>query len=240
MRSIRGIYFYAVAFISLEVVMWGVIGLLRGIFSSQLVDTGDALARALSLIVVGVPIFLFHWLWSQRAAAKDEEEGSAGLRAIFLYAVLLATLVPVVQNTLALINRLILGAANISTSRAFLGGFQTWQDNLIAILINSVIALYFWNILTGVWKSLTNFDIFADVRRLYRYIWVLYALFMVVFGAQQILRYIFYLPLPKYLLGSLSRISTASKLPVEAPEGTAALPIEPGKHQKAGTVSCLF
>ncbi|MDK1029688.1 MAG: DUF5671 domain-containing protein [Anaerolineae bacterium] len=205
MRSIRGIYFYAVAFISLEVVMWGVIGLLRGIFSSQLVDTGDALARALSLIVVGVPIFLFHWLWSQRAAAKDEEERSAGLRAIFLYAVLLATLVPVVQNTLALINRLILGAANISTSRAFLGGFQTWQDNLIAILINSVIALYFWNILTGVWKSLTNFDTFADVRRLYRYIWVLYALFMVVFGAQQILRYIFYLPLPKYLLGDLGR-----------------------------------
>ena len=45
----------------------------------------------------------------------------------------------------------------------------------------------------------------ADVRRLYRYLWLLYGLLMVVFGAQQILRYIFYIPVPTYLLGDVGR-----------------------------------
>ena len=205
MRTIRRLYFYAVTFISLEVVLWGVIGLMRSIFSSRLVDTADALAQALALILVGVPIFLFHWLWSQRAAAKDEEEHSASLRAIFFYAVLIGTLVPVVQNLLALIDRSILGASNVGVSRAFLGGLQTWQDNLIAILINSIVALYFWNVLRDVWKSLRDSENYPDVRRLYRYLWLLYSLLMVVFGAQQVVRYIFYLPIPKYLLGNVGQ-----------------------------------
>ena len=156
-------------------------------------------------MLVGVPIFLFHWLWTQRAAAKDEEERTAGLRAIFFYAVLIGTLVPVVQNLLALIDRLILSVTNVSTSRAFFGGFQTWQDNLIAIVINCVAALYFWNALSAAWKSLDDSKNFADVRRLYRYLWLLYSLLMTVFGGQQILRYIFYLPVPKYLLGDVGR-----------------------------------
>ena len=212
MRTIRRLYFYAVALISLEVVLWGVIGLLRSIFSSQLVDTADVLAQALALVLVGLPIFLFHWIWAQRTSAKDEEERTASVRAIFFYAVLLGTLVPVVQNLLALIDRSILGVTNISASRAFLGGFQTWQDNLIAILINGVVAFYFWNVLREVWKSLSDSENFADVRRLYRYLWLLYSLLMVVFGAQQILRYAFYLPVPTSLLGEVGREMFANGL----------------------------
>ncbi|HET9914609.1 MAG TPA: DUF5671 domain-containing protein, partial [Anaerolineales bacterium] len=44
---------------------------------------------------------------------------------------------------------------------------------------------------------------FADVRRLYRYIWMLYGLLMTVFGAQQILRFLFYIP--GNVLGELGR-----------------------------------
>jgi hypothetical protein len=166
----------------------------------------------LALILVGVPIFLFHWLWTQRAAAKDEEERDAGLRAIFFYGVLLGTLIPVVQNLLALINRAILGISHVSYERAFLGGFQTWQDNLIAIFINALVALYFWRALGDAWKSLSDSESFADVRRLYRYLWLLYSLLMVVFGAQQILRYVFYLPVPKTLLGEVGRETFANGL----------------------------
>jgi hypothetical protein len=186
-------------------VVWGLIGLLRSIFSSRLVNTADVLAQALALVLVGVPIFLFHWLWAQRAARKDEEERSASLRAIFFYAVLIGTLVPVAQNLLAFVNRIALGVSNVPATRALLGGVQTWQDNLIAIFINGVVALYFWNILRGEWKSLPDIENFADVRRLYRYLWLLYGLLMVVYGAQQILRYIFYIPVPTYLLGEVGR-----------------------------------
>ena len=60
--------------------------------------------------------------------------------------------------------------------------------------MNGVVAAYFWNVLRGEWATLTNKENFLDVRRLYRYIWMLYGLLMVVFGAQQILRFLFYIP----------------------------------------------
>ena len=89
MKSIRRLYFYLVAFISIEVVLWGLVGLLRSIVDRTIAGGADALARALALILVGVPIFLVHWLWAQRAAARDEEERTATLRAVFFYAILL-------------------------------------------------------------------------------------------------------------------------------------------------------
>lgn len=162
-----------------------------------------ALAQALALILVGVPIFLVHWLWAQNAASRDDEEKTASLRAIFFYAVLIGTLVPVVQNLLALINRLLLGAMGLSVQRAIVGGFQSWPDNLIAVFVNLLVAAYFWNTLQGAWKSLPERENFADVRRLYRYLWMLYGLLMTVFGAQQILRFIFYVP--SHTLGMLGR-----------------------------------
>ena len=205
MRTIRRLYFYTVALISLEVVVWGLIGLLRSIFSSRLVNTADVLAQALALVLVGVPIFLFHWLWTQRAALNDEEERTASLRAIFFYAVLIGTLVPVVQNLLAFVNRVVLGVSDIAVSRALVGGSQTWQDNLIAIFINGVVGFYFYRTLRAEWKFLPEVENFADVRRLYRYLWLLYGLLIVVYGAQQIIRFIFYIPVPTYLLGEVGR-----------------------------------
>ena len=205
MRTIRRLYFYLVAIISLEVVLWGLIGLLRSIISETVSSTADALAQALALILVGVPIFLFHWLWTQRTAAKDPEEQAASLRAIFLYAALFATLAPLVQNILAFINRALLGFAKIDPYRALIGGGQSWADNLIAILVNGVVAYYFWTILKKEWASLPEEENFADTRRLYRYLWLLYSLLMVVFGAQQTMRYIFYMPVPDYLMGNVGR-----------------------------------
>ncbi len=212
MRTIRRLYFYLVAFISLEVVLWGLIGLVRSMVSETVSSTADALAQALALILVGVPIFLFHWLWTQRTAARDPEEQSASLRAIFLYAALFATLSPVVQNILAFINRALLEVANLDPNRAFIGRGQSWGDNLIAILINGVVAYYFWTVLKKEWASLSEEENFADTRRLYRYLWLLYALLMVVFGAQQTLRYIFYMPVPDYLMGNVGREMFANGL----------------------------
>ncbi len=195
MKTVRRLYFYAVAFISLEVVLWGLISLLRSIFNPKLVtNSAEALAQALALILVGVPIFLVHWLWAQRASARDEEEKTSSLRAVFLYGAQLGTLIPVVQNALALLNRLLLGAVKLSGERAMIGGEQTLSDNLIAILMNLIIAAYFWNVLRFEWIALPEQTNFKDVRRLYRYLWLVYSLLMVIFGSQQVLRYIFYVP----------------------------------------------
>lgn len=203
MRTIRRLYFYLVSFITFEVVLWGLIGLVRSIFSPALAAGGDALARALALILVGVPIFALHWLWAQRLSAADEEEHASSLRAIFLYGILLATLIPVTQNALALLDRTLIALAGMDPYLAILGGGQTWVDNLIAILLNLMAAAYFFQILRRDWAALSDTENFADIRRLYRYLWLLYSLLMVVFGVQQIVRFLLYVPAAT--LGQISR-----------------------------------
>ncbi len=194
MKTVRRLYFYAVAFISLEVVLWGLINLLRSIVDQTVGGGAVPLAQALALILVGLPILLFHWLWAQRAAAREEEERTSSLRAMFFHAVLIGTLIPVVQNLLALIDRGLLQITHLTVARALLGGTQSMPDNLIAIAMNGIVALYFWSILRAEWKSLPEKENFSDVRRLYRYVWVLYSLLMTIFGAQQVLDYIFFVP----------------------------------------------
>lgn len=204
MKSIRRLYFYLVAFISVEVVVWGLIRLLRSIVDETISGGADALAQALALILVGVPIFLVHWLWAQRASAREEEEKEASLRAVYLYAILLGTLIPVVQNVLSFVNRALVQGTGLGVERAF-SAFrnQSLADNLIAIVMNLVVAAYFWTVLRGEWTTLKNRENFSEVRRLYRYIWMLYGLLMTVFGAQQILRYLIYIP--GNILGEMGR-----------------------------------
>ena len=219
MKTVRRLYFYAVAFISFEVVLWGLIGLIRSIVNPDLItDNAQALATALSLVLVGVPFFLVHWLWAQRVSAREEEEKTATLRAVFLYGALFATLLPAVQNLLALINRTFIGVAKISYERALIGGTQTWPDNLIAIVLNLLLAAYFWSILRAEWPTLPDTENFKDIRRVYRYLWMLYGLLMIIFGAQQILRFILYIP--SDLIGSIGRetfVNATALLVVGAP-----------------------
>ncbi len=199
MKTIRRLYFYLVALISLEVVLWGVIGLLRSLFSGTPVGAADALARALSLVLVGVPVFLFHWLWAQRAASADPEERTALLRALFFFAALGAALFPVAQNALAWLNRALLLAFKTNASSAIVGGHQSWQDNFIALLANLGVAAYFWRTLKNAWPAPPDDEQFADARRVYRYIWLLYALLLGIAGVRELLMFLFSIPNEKVL-----------------------------------------
>ncbi len=204
MRTIRRLYFYAVAFISLEVVLWGLIGLLRTIFVPAVIGGGATrLAEALALILVGMPVFGLHWWVAQRDSRREMDEHASGIRAFFLYAVLLSTLIPAIQSFLAVINRLFLDASHLARLAAVVGGQQTWSDNLIALLMNALIASYFVTVLRADWKQITNQETFANVRRVSRYLWVLYGLLLTVAGVQQIL--LFILQIPPSTFGALLR-----------------------------------
>ena len=193
MRTIRRIYFLAVAMISLEVVLWGLINLARSLFCPPLASCGGlstALAQGLALVLVGVPVFGFHWLMAQRYARQDPDERASGIRAAFLYGALLGTLIPVVQNFLALVNRLVLSGLQMSSTRAFVGGAQTWSDNVIAILMNLLVAVYFLTVLRADWKIIQPSEAFANLRRIYRWVWTLYGLGLLVSGIYQVLHFI--------------------------------------------------
>ena len=191
MKTIQRIYLYAVSLISMEVILWGMIGLARSIFSDSSSGGVSQLSQALALILVGVPVFGIHWWAAQRSANQDEEERSSGVRALFLYAVLLGLLIPLSQNGLAVLNRLVTNLFNIPSSRALIGGYQSLSDNLIAALFNGFVAVYFLNILKKDWLKVLNKAALTLTRRIYRYIWVLYSLIMAIAGINQILRYIF-------------------------------------------------
>lgn len=192
MQSLRRLYLYAVAFVSLETVLWGAISLARA-FVARGGEAGgvESLATALSLILVGIPVFLLHWWLIQRAAHNQPVERSVLLRAVFLYGVLLATMLPVANNTLALLDRLLAMAFGTDASLAPLGGMQTLSDNLIAILLNVLAAAYFFTILRSDWKAVPSGDDYPEIRRVYRYIWLVYGLLMATIGLQRTLEYLF-------------------------------------------------
>lgn len=191
MKTIRRLYFYLVAFISMEIVLWGLIGLARLPFSSSVGGSANDLAQALARIVVGVPVFGIHWWAAQRSAHANDEEHASGVRAFFLYAALFALFVPIVQSVWAVLNRLMLDLANIPLTRAIVGGSQNLADNLIAILMNGIIGAYFLQTLRKDWEAVSEKDSLRLTRRIYRYLWVLYALGLSIAGVQQVLRYLF-------------------------------------------------
>ncbi len=194
MRSVRRLYFYLVTLISLEVVIWGVISLLRTLFDNLLVGSAATLlSRGLSQILVGVPLFVLHWRIVQREYAQDPEEGYTRLRALFLYATRAAVLFPIAQNVLAIFNRMFFRLLGSSIERALIGAQQTLVDNLLAIGFNLIIWFYFENILKKEWSENEPLkENLIELRRLYRYAWVLYALILTVAGAQQVFHYTFF------------------------------------------------
>lgn len=191
MQTIRRLYLYAVSFISLVAILWGAIGLTRSIFEGEQVGGNvEGLAGALSLILVGVPVFLLHWWLAQRSAIQDPEERFSYLRAIYLYGILLVTLVPAAQNLLALLSRSLVLAFDGAPGSALLGGDQTLSDNLVAILLNVIIAAYFYRVVSKDWEVPPSGVAYPELRRLYRYLWMLYGLGMMVFGVQQVSAYL--------------------------------------------------
>ena len=192
MRTVRRLYFYAVAFISLEVILWGMIGLARSIICKGTAVCGVAaiLTQGLSAIIVGIPFFGIHWWLAERFARQDGDERASGVRAAFLYGVLLGTLIPIVQNLLSLLDRLVLQAVKLSPSQAMFGPNQTWTDNLIAVVMNALFAAYFITVLRADWRVIAPREAFAGIRRIYRHVWLIYSLVMVVASVEQLLRFI--------------------------------------------------
>ena len=193
MRTVRRLYFYATAFVSLVVVLWGLIGLARLFFCGRgnaVCGTAAILAQGLALVLVGLPVFGFHWWMAERFARLDGEERASGVRAVFLYGALLGTLIPIVQSALSLLDRLALQMVGLSASQAMLGPNQSWSDNLIAIVVNAIVAAYFITVLRADWQVIAPKDSFTDIRRIYRHIWLIYSLVFVVAAVQQLLRFI--------------------------------------------------
>jgi hypothetical protein len=187
MKTIRRLYFYLVTLVSLEVVVWALISLARSIFDRSL---ADILAGGLAFILVALPVFLFHWRFVQREAAADNEERFSGVRALFLYTAWIILAIPVVHSLISIVLRVLAVLFEVNRAAVAIGGNQSWTDNIIAILVNAVLAGYIYSVLQQDWQANPTEDAFPIVRRLNRYLWVIYGLGLTYAGVVQILLYI--------------------------------------------------
>jgi hypothetical protein len=140
MKTIRRLYIYLVTLISLEVVVWALITLARSIFEEGFTIAADSLAGGLAFILVGLPVFFFHWWLAQRDAQQNEDEAYSGVRTFFLYAAWIALVVPVVHGLLSILMRVLALILNLGEIGLAFGSDQSWSDNLIAIVVNAVLA----------------------------------------------------------------------------------------------------
>ena len=111
MRTIKRIYFYMTAFISLVLSLWGVIGMLNTLVVDVLPGNEEVsdIAVGLAMMAIGFPAFGLHWYLLQRDALRDPAERGARLRALFFYLSRIVILLPIVHNIMGLINRPLFG-----------------------------------------------------------------------------------------------------------------------------------
>jgi hypothetical protein len=103
MVVVRRVYVLLVSAISLQAVVWAIIVLLRNLLLRELNAPPSTIALQTAVIVVGLPLFLAHWLWAQRLADDDQEERVAGLRRFYLVGVMAAFVVPFAANAFSLL-----------------------------------------------------------------------------------------------------------------------------------------
>jgi hypothetical protein len=98
MGTVRRWYLFLVATISLQAVTWALIALLRTILGVWGAPSTEAIAFQVAVIVIGLPVYLIHWLWAQRLAAADADERADPLRRLYLYGTMAALLIPAISN----------------------------------------------------------------------------------------------------------------------------------------------
>jgi hypothetical protein len=194
MLTVRRIYLYLVAAISLTVVTWSVIGLIRLILSEG-IGEGQiiGLATLLAAIIVGIPIFLFHWLMAQRLTVKNAEERESIVRRIYFYGLLLVGAAPILSNLYRLVDDglvLLLGGMQ----RDYYPYSLSVGEHLAAILVWGVIWVYLWRQVQADNRLLPPLEINLTIHRLYLLILSLAGLIMVTWGAIGLIQALLQLP----------------------------------------------
>ncbi len=167
MSTIRRWYIYLVNAISLQAVAWAVIALVRNLLIPQLNSPPSAIAFEIAVIIIGLPVFLVHWLWGQRLAAGSEEERGATLRRFYLYGTMAAFLGPFVGITYDLILTLTRIGTPVRDSYYNLSRGSTIFYDLLALLVLGVLWFYHRRIVVADAKEIPEVGGAATARRLY-------------------------------------------------------------------------
>jgi len=169
MSTPRRVYIYAVSAISLNAVTWAIISLLRNLLISKFNPSITGLAFQTAVILIGLPVFLVHWMWGQRLANRDEEERGAVLRRIYLYGMQAAFLIPIITSASALLSTLLLIPQGRTPRMLYprLSSGESVLHYIIAILVLGILCYYHVRVQNEDAKLLPETGTSAVVRRLF-------------------------------------------------------------------------
>jgi hypothetical protein len=142
MTSVRRWYIFLVCAVSLQSVTWAAINLLRNLFTRQY--SASAMALPIAVIVIGLPVFLAHWLWAQSLARRDPEEQASPLRCLYLYGMLSGFLAPFLVSAFSLVNVLFLMLLGIG-GPSFAYGPYSEHDTLLRSLAALAVLAVMWS-----------------------------------------------------------------------------------------------
>jgi hypothetical protein len=172
MSNVRRGYIYLACLTSLEAVAWAVISLLRNLLAPGSFASLEGTALHIAVVVVGLPIFLVHWLWAQRLARRDPEEREAVLRRLYLYGAMATFLAPFLANAFDLLDSLLRWAFNVKLdSYGTLGFSRTGAlvHHVAAMAVLALLWFYHWRVLQQDSQENPETEGMATVRRLYVY-----------------------------------------------------------------------
>ena len=177
--TVRRLYFYFVAFVSLMMSATGIVMIIQFILDSiaggaVISDSNVRLAAGVSLLVVGAPLWYFHWRYIQRVVAEQPVETRSILRKLYIY-----------------ITLLVAGSILIYTALDLLNWILRTEDfsgyNPAAIAVWGVVWAFHW--LVEEQESQPTLEARA-IRRLYIYIASLAGLVMLSLGAGRVIYFI--------------------------------------------------
>ncbi|MBN1889317.1 MAG: DUF3842 family protein [Thermoflexales bacterium] len=168
MGTVRRWYIYLVCLVSLQSLTWAVITLLQGL----LLGDGDPSETAfqIAVIVIGLPVFLGHWLWAQRLAGRVADERESAVRRLYLYGTLAAFLAPSAGNGFDLIATLL---ALVTGGRRETGSVleQSPTDVIVQTVVTLVVLgllwFYHWRVVRKDGRVTPETGNSATVRRWY-------------------------------------------------------------------------
>jgi hypothetical protein len=155
LATIRRLYFYLIALVSLIVALVGLDGLLRHLSDAWLgaeylgelfdeVYARQSIARNAGALLVAVPIFLLHWGYMGRRQGEPEERGAV-LRKFFLYSASAVTVVYSVVNTVQLMGSL----ARLAFGEP-LESNRLWPSEWLHLLLMTLVTVTLQRYLHGV------------------------------------------------------------------------------------------
>jgi hypothetical protein len=188
--TIRRIYAYLLTFAGLAMVSLAAANLAQllidVVLNAPLVTSSDRYVRdTVSLwgatALVGLPVWLLHWLWIQRTARADPDERASALRRLYLYAVLGGALLVIGLSVRETLLRLFNPSVGFSSPGQ--------QIDLIirplpSALVAAVVWLAHWRIATRDRADVGETGGSATLRRWYTYAAAFMGLLLLLNGAR--------------------------------------------------------